>query len=64
MPAEDVVLIPARAFGAPQAADEQNRNSPCDYEGNEAPARHEPMKDAVHSSRTFGRRVVAKTLRT
>ena len=55
MPAKDVVFIPARAFGATQAANEKNRNSPCDYQGDEAPARHEPMKDTVHSSRTLSR---------
>jgi hypothetical protein len=55
MPAKDVVFIPARAFGATQAANQKNRDSPCDYQGNEAAARHEPMKDTMHSSRTLNR---------
>jgi hypothetical protein len=61
MPAENVVFIPARAFGATQAADEKNRNPPCHYQRDEDAARHEPMEDTVHSSRPLA---VAKTFTT
>ncbi len=49
VPPEDIVLLPARALGTPETADQQNRD-PAGYDHRQdASACYEPMNKIVHS---------------
>jgi hypothetical protein len=50
VPAEDVVFLPAWALGASQTANQENRNTGGNYEGQKASARHEPLNETMHRS--------------
>ena len=49
MPAEDIVLLPAGAFGATQAADQQNRDPGRHDQRQETPARQKPLNQTMHN---------------
>lgn len=48
--AEDVVFLAAGALGAPQAANQENRNPGGNDYGQKASARYEPMNETMHRS--------------
>jgi hypothetical protein len=49
--AEDIVLLAAGTFGAPEAAHQQHRHSRRHYEGQKTSARYQPLNQGMHNGR-------------
>ena len=49
VPAEDIVLLPAGALGATQAANQQNRHPGRHHQRQETPARQKPVNQTMHN---------------
>jgi hypothetical protein len=53
VPGKDVVLLAAGTPRAAQATHQEHRNARSDYEGQEAPARDQPLDQCMHNPDPF-----------